>query len=50
MSVGQIVAEKAHIENAGGPVGAKLTQSVVVQGLGLGSLALIAYLAILDSL
>ncbi len=47
MSVGQIVAEKAHIENAGGPVGAKLTQSVVVQGLGLGSLALIAYLAIL---
>ncbi len=44
MSVGQIVAEKAHIENAGGPVGAKLTQSVVVQGLGLGSLALIALL------
>ena len=46
-SIEQIVTSGSKVLNSGGPVGAKLTQSIIVQGLGLGSLALIAYLVIL---
>jgi S-DNA-T family DNA segregation ATPase FtsK/SpoIIIE len=46
-SVEQIVNAGTGVANTGGPVGAKVTQSIIVQGLGLGSLALIVYLALL---
>jgi S-DNA-T family DNA segregation ATPase FtsK/SpoIIIE len=47
MSVGQIVDAGKSVNNAAGPVGAQIAQSLLVQGLGLGSLALIVYLVLL---
>lgn len=46
-TIEQIVANGREVGNAAGPVGAKLAQSMLVQGLGLGSLALIVYLVLL---
>ncbi len=47
MDVSEIAAGNANVKNHGGPLGAALAQSVFAQGLGLGSLALIVYLAVI---
>ncbi|MDE7142184.1 MAG: DNA translocase FtsK 4TM domain-containing protein, partial [Muribaculaceae bacterium] len=47
MDLPEIVVSGAKVENHGGPLGAALAQSVFAQGLGLGSLALIVYLAVI---
>ncbi len=46
MSVSQIVQTGTKVENSAGPVGARLAQSVIVEGLGLGSVALVIYLGL----
>lgn len=46
MSVNQLVETGAKVENSAGPVGARIAQSVIVEGLGLGSMALVVYLAL----
>ena len=46
MSVSQIVQTGTNVENSAGPVGARLAQSVIVEGLGLGSVALVIYLGL----
>jgi S-DNA-T family DNA segregation ATPase FtsK/SpoIIIE len=47
MSVSQIAAGGAKVENSGGPFGAFVAQIVFAQGLGLGSITAIIYLVIL---
>ncbi len=47
MDIPEIAAGAAKVKNHGGPLGAALAQSVFAQGLGLGSLALIVYLAVI---
>lgn len=46
-SVRQIVEAGKPVENAAGPVGARLAQSVIVEGLGLGAAALVVYFILL---
>ena len=46
MHVSQIVNSGEKTGNAAGPVGARLAQSMFVEGLGIGSLALIVYLGL----
>lgn len=46
-SVRQIVEAGKPVENAAGPVGARLAQSVIVEGLGLGAVALVVYFILL---
>lgn len=46
-SVRQIVEAGKKVENAAGPVGARLAQSVIVEGLGLGAVALVVYFILL---
>lgn len=47
MGVSTIVNEGVSVANPAGPVGAKLSHSLIVNGLGLGSLAIIVYLCLL---
>lgn len=47
LSVRQITDSGAKVENSAGPVGASLAEMIFAQGLGLGSLTAIVYLAIL---
>jgi len=47
MSVNDIARNDITIRNAAGPVGARLAQSVIVEGLGLGAIAIIVYLSLL---
>lgn len=47
MSVGEMAQNRTMVQNAAGPVGARLAQSIIVEGLGLGSVALIIYLCLL---
>lgn len=47
MSVSQLTATGTKIENSGGPVGAMVAQMIFAQGLGLGSLTAIIYLALI---
>lgn len=47
MDLPEMVENGTKVENHGGPLGAALAQSVFAQGLGLGSLALIVYLAVI---
>lgn len=47
MTVQQITATGGKVANDGGPVGATVAQLIFAQGLGLGSLTAIIYLAIL---
>lgn len=47
MSTRDIVESGAQVKNAAGPLGARLAQSWIAQGLGLGSLAMIVYLVAL---
>lgn len=46
-SVAEITSQGMGVENAAGPVGARLAQSIIVEGLGLGSVVLIAYMVLL---
>ena len=46
-TLAEITSQGMEVENAAGPVGARLAQSVIVEGLGLGSIALIAYMILL---
>lgn len=46
-TVSEITSQGMEVGNAAGPVGARLAQSVIVEGLGLGSIALIAYMVLL---
>lgn len=46
MTVSQIVQSGTAVENSAGPVGARIAQSVIVEGLGLGAVALVVYLAL----
>ncbi len=46
-TVTEITSQGIEVENAAGPVGARLAQSIIVEGLGLGSIALIAYMVLL---
>ncbi len=46
-TIAEITSQGIEVENAAGPVGARLAQSVIVEGLGLGSIALIAYMILL---
>lgn len=43
----EITSSGAAVSNSAGPLGAKLAQSVIVEGLGLGSVALVVYLVLL---
>lgn len=45
-TVGQMAAEGG-VENVAGPVGARLAQSIIVEGFGIGSVALIVYMVLL---
>lgn len=47
LSVEQIAAQKEPVANAGGPFGAWLSQALFTDALGIGSLAIAAYLIIL---
>lgn len=47
MSVSQLTATGTKVENSGGPVGAMVAQMIFAQGLGLGSLTAIIYLALI---
>lgn len=47
MSVSEMAQNRSMVQNAAGPVGARLAQSIIVEGLGLGSVALIVYLCLL---
>lgn len=47
LSIHQITTTGAKVENSSGPVGASLAEMIFAQGLGLGSLTAIVYLAIL---
>ena len=47
MNVSTIVDTNTAVENPGGPVGAKVSHSMIVNGLGLGSLAIIVYLCLM---
>lgn len=42
-----ITSANLPVSNSAGPLGAKLAQSVIVEGLGLGSVALVVYLVLL---
>ena len=41
------MAQEGGVENAAGPVGAQLAHSIIIEGFGLGSLALIVYMVLL---
>lgn len=47
LGVEQIVARGVAIDNAAGPAGASLAQSIFAEGLGVGALVLIIYLALI---
>ena len=47
MTVSTIVDNSVAVENPAGPVGAKISHSMIVGGLGLGSLAIIVYLCLM---
>ena len=47
LTVAEIASQGTGVENAAGPVGARLAQSIIVEGLGLGSISLIAYMVLL---
>ncbi len=47
LSPAEIAAQGVTVENAAGPLGAHIANSMIVEGLGLGSLALIVYMVLL---
>ncbi len=47
MPVSKIVESGTKVENLAGPAGAKLANSIIVEGLGLGAVALVGYLFLL---
>lgn len=47
MTVSTIADNNVAVENPAGPVGAKISHSMIVGGLGLGSLAIIVYLCLM---
>lgn len=47
MDVSSIVSQGLTIQNPAGPVGAKISHSLIVDSLGLGSLAIIVYLVLM---
>lgn len=47
LSTTEIAAGGVAVENAAGPLGANIANSMIVEGLGLGSLALIVYMVVL---
>jgi len=49
VGVTQMASEHAHVENAGGPFGAKLSQWLFADGLGLGSFVVVVWLGILGA-
>ncbi|MDE6487417.1 MAG: DNA translocase FtsK, partial [Muribaculaceae bacterium] len=49
MSVGQMAKEGTQVENAGGPFGAKLSQWLFADGLGLGAFVVVAWLGLVGA-
>ena len=49
MTVGQMAKEGTQVENAGGPFGAKLSQWLFADGLGLGAFVIVAWLALMGA-
>lgn len=49
MSVGRMAAEGVKVENAGGPMGAKLSQWLFADGLGLGAFIVVVWLGLLGA-
>lgn len=48
MTPTEIVESGVEVENAAGPIGAHLAQSMIVSGIGLGSIALVVYLVLIS--